>query len=175
MGAGCLFVGRADHDEGAGGPTGRSRQAADGDGHGRGEVEHVDRATTPDLTVDQVAPEGIAGPASGGGDHVEVTHQRQGRSRRVSPLEPHDDRPPPWGGLEGLQFDARAGQVLDQHIGVAHLVAGADVSVVHAGVADQLLQEVGDLVGLGRGGHRRPILGGVSSRGARQGGWAVLD
>ena len=51
-------------------PSGRNPESAsrcDGDGHRRGEVEHVDRAAAPDLAVDELAAERIAAPAVGVG------------------------------------------------------------------------------------------------------------
>ena len=68
-------------------------------------------------------------------------------------LDARDQARPTGCGLVALDVDARAGQVGLEQIGAAHLAPGGRRAVVHARVADQVLQEVGDL---GRDLRHRP-------------------
>ena len=135
----------------------RGRQPAPGqrlerDGLGGGEVQHVDRAAAPHLAVHQLAAEGIARPVLGRHGHdVGVAHQAQRRRRRVGALDAGDEagaagRPV---GLVDLDVEAAALQVGAQHVAGAHLLAGGDGAVVHALVADELLQQLHGLAGQG--------------------------
>ena len=60
VGAAGLLVGDGEEDEVAAGPEARRGQMRHRHGHRRGEVQHVDRAATPDLAVDELAAEGVA-------------------------------------------------------------------------------------------------------------------
>ena len=118
-------------------------QVPEGDGHRRGDVEHVDRAAAPHLAVDQLAAERVAGPPVGiGGDDVRVAHQAERRGRGIAALDAGHDRPTAGTGVEPLDPVPRAGQLVGQQIGAADLLPGIRRTVVDAPVADQRLQQL---------------------------------
>ena len=135
-------------------PSGRNPvggQAAGGDGHRRGEVEHVDGAAPPDLAVDQLAAERVAPPPVGGDRHdVGVAHEQQGRRVGPPPLDPGHQAGSARGRLEALDVQARAVEVACQQVRAADLATRRARAVVDARVADEVLQQVGDLGGRGR-------------------------
>jgi hypothetical protein len=69
------------------------------DGHGGGEVQHVDGATAPDDAVHQLAREGIALPARrADGHYVGVAHEKQRGRLLVAALDPRDQAHAAGGG-----------------------------------------------------------------------------
>ena len=75
-----LLVGDAEVDQVALRAGTLRGQVPERDRHRRREVEHVDRAATPHLAVDQLAPERIVAPALGADRHdIGVAHQAQRR------------------------------------------------------------------------------------------------
>src|SRR5207245_6150123 len=58
-----------------------------------------------------------------------------------------DQRRAPWHRLVGLELEAGATEVVAQQVDAAHLLARRVGAVVDTGVADQLLQQRGDLGG----------------------------
>ena len=132
-------------------PFGRNplaREPLGGDGHRRGEVEHVDGAASPHLAVDQLAAEGIVAPAVGVHRHdVGVPHQEQRGRGRVAALDARDEARASGRGFEALAVEPVAFEVGLQQIRAAHLVTRRFGAVVHARVADEVLQQIGHLVG----------------------------
>ncbi len=57
-----LLVGDGEKEQGASRPEPLFRKPADRDRHRRGLVQHVDRAASPHLTVDELASERVARP-----------------------------------------------------------------------------------------------------------------
>jgi hypothetical protein len=163
-----LLVGDGQVDEGASRPPARESQVLDGHGHGRGEVEHVHRAPAPHLAVDQLGPERIPLPAIGiRGHHVGVAHEHEGRGGRIGSLYPGHQRAAPRLRLVRLEVEALALELRAQQVDAARLLTRRGGAVVDAGVADQSLQEVGDLggrVARGGAGHTWMLRG---SRGCR--------
>ena len=143
-----LLVGDGEEQERAARPAPRRRQASRRHRHRGGEVEHVDGAPTPHHAVDELAAERVALPALGIDRHdVGVAHEHQGRGGRVGALEPGHQRRPPGQRLERLHLHAAAVEVVGEQLGAADLLARIRGAVVDAAVADQPLQQVGDLGG----------------------------
>ncbi len=114
-----------------------SRELANRVGHRRGEVEHVDRAASPDLAVDQLSAERIIAPAVLiYGNDVGVSHQKDGRSVRVGSFDARDEVPASGGRFVALDVDTGSLEEGSEQIDVALFLAGLDRSVVHAAVAD---------------------------------------
>jgi hypothetical protein len=118
------------------------------DRHRGREVEHVDSASSPHLAVDELAAEGVPAPSVGvDGHHVGVAHEEQPGRRRVAPLDPGEDARAAGVGLVAGDVAPGPLELAGQQVGVAGLVAGVGRAVVHAGVADERLQQLGDLAG----------------------------
>ena len=143
-----LLVGHADEQQVPLGTEPLDRQVADGDGHGRRQVEHVDRAAPPHLPVDELAPEGVVRPVLGvGRHHVGVAEQGQRGSVAAPPLDAGHHGGAPRERLVLLEVEAGPLEDRPQGVGVAPLVPGLRRAVVHAGVPDHLLEEFGRLAG----------------------------
>ena len=83
-----------------------------------------------------------------GRHHVGVPEQGEGRCRRVACRRAWPPaRSGPGCGLVGLHFHARPLEVVLEEVGAALLLARARRAVVDAAVPDQVLEEVGGLVG----------------------------
>ena len=118
------------------------------DRHGRGEVEHVDGSAPPHLAVDDLAAERVVAPTVlGDGHDVGVAHQQQRRRGRVGALDAGDEVCPAGDGLEALEVESGALEVGGEDVGARGLAAGLLGAVVHAAIADQLLQELGHFPG----------------------------
>jgi hypothetical protein len=106
VGATGFLVGDGEVDQIALGAEPRAYEVAEGDGHRRREVEHVDRATAPHLAVDQLAAERVAAPAGlVDRHHVGVAHQAEARRVGVGALDPGDERRPTRGWLVLLEVE----------------------------------------------------------------------
>ena len=151
--AGRLLVGdRGVHERPARPETAR-QQPSQRDGHGSGEIQHVHGAASPDDAVLERRRERIVRPpVRVHRHHVGMSHEEQARRLRVAPLEPHDQAFAAGQRGEPAQRDARRVEVVLEKIRAAGLVAGLGRPVVHAFVADEPLEKVGDLGG-GIGGH----------------------
>ena len=107
VGRARLLVGDAEVDQVTLRAESRVGQVAERDGHRRGEVEHVDRATAPDLSVYELPSEGVARPpVRVDRNDIGVAHQAQGRRIGIAPLDPSDQRRPVGCGLERLDVDS---------------------------------------------------------------------
>ena len=142
-----LLVGHAEEHKR---PLGREpgvREVACRHGHGCGEAEHVDRTAPPDLAVDEFATERVLAPAVGERRHdVGVPHEAHRRCVGVAALDAGDDR---VAALHcGEPFDLQPGSFehAGEEVGVARLLTALPRAVVDAGVADQVLQQLGGLV-----------------------------
>ncbi len=83
------------------------------------------------------------------GHDVGVAHEAERRRGGIGALDAGDEaraagRPV---RLVHVDVEAAAVQVGAQHVAGAHLLAGADAAVVHAPIADQLLQQLDRLRG----------------------------
>ena len=130
-----------------------------------GEVEHVEGAAPPHLAVHELASEGIARPVLGGHrHHVGVPHEAEGGRSGIRALDARDQALAPGSalGLVDLDVEPALAEVGSDEIAVAHLLAGFHGAVVHARVADHLLQELHRLVGEGvvHGGRHHSIVWG---------------
>ncbi len=138
-----LLVGDAEVDQRPLRAEALGGQAAERDGHRRRDVEHVDGSAPPHLTVDDLTTERVLRPTVGvDGHHVGVAHQAQRRRRRITALDPGDDRGPARVTLVAGDFEAGTFEVGLQEVGVAGLPAGVGGAIVDAGVADELLQQL---------------------------------
>ena len=116
----------------------------------RRDVQHVERASAPHLALHQLAAERIARPRGGvHRHHIGVAHQAQRRRRRIGALDAGHQAGAARGvvRLIDLDVEATALQVRLEHVAGLHLLAGGDGAVVHALVADELLQELDGLAG----------------------------
>ena len=151
-GAARLLVGAGEVDEGPPRPP-PARPAGERlerDRLGGGEVQHVDRAAAPDLAVDQLAAERVARPGLGiDGHDVGVAHQAEGRGLRVGALDAGHQAGAARRVLRRVHLEVQSAalEVAAQGVAVAHLLARQDGAVVHAPVADHLLQELDGLAG----------------------------
>ena len=137
-----LFIGDGEEDEVAREAGAGSGDRPGDDRHRGGEVEHVDGTAAPDLVVDHLAAEGILVPAVGADRYdIGVAVETQTRRVGIGPLDPGDERRPPRGGVVLLHLDAGPLEIGGENIGVADLLARIHVPVVHAGVADQGLEQ----------------------------------
>ena len=126
----------------------RRREVLERDRHGGSEVEHVDGSATPHLAVDDLAPERVVAPAVlGDGHDVGVAHQQERRGGRVGALDSGDQVCPAGDGLEALEVEPGAFEVGGEDIGARRLAARLLGAVVHASIADELLQELGHFPG----------------------------
>jgi len=142
VGAAVLLVGHGKEDQVAAGTKARIRQASERHGLRGGEVQHVDGTTTPDLAVDQLGAERVSRPAVRvHGHHVGVAHQAQRGCTGVRALDTGHQRDPPRRGFIALDVEARCREVALERVRVADLLARLGGAVVHAGVADQLLEQ----------------------------------
>ena len=93
MGAERFLVGDRGQDERASGTKAAAGEASEGDGHGSGEVQHVDGAPAPDLTVDELTAERVAAPCGGVHRHdVGVAEVAQRRSVGLASVNARDQR-----------------------------------------------------------------------------------
>ncbi len=116
--------------------------------HRRREVEHVDRAPTPHLAVDELAAEGVVAPALGvGRHHVGVAHEQQARCARVASFDAHGEALASVHRLVGLAVEARMIEVGGQRVYASILMPTRNASIVHALVPDEVLQQVGHVGG----------------------------
>lgn len=103
----ALLVGHRGEDQRALRAKPAPGEVSHGERHGDGLVEHVDRATPPHLTADQLTTEGVVLPAVAvGGDHIGVGDQRQRRRRSVRSLDAGHHRRPAAGRLDQLDLEA---------------------------------------------------------------------
>ena len=97
VGAEGLLVGHGQVDERAVWPEARLRQPLRGDGHRGGEVQHVDRASTPHLrapvlVVDEFTAERISLPSFDvDRNNIGVTHQQQRRRGGIAAFDASDE------------------------------------------------------------------------------------
>src|SRR5438445_5071734 len=115
-----------------------------------GEIQHVDCPAPPHLAVDELPPERIARPVRRRHGHdVGVAHETQSRRGGVGALDAGDETDAAGRavGFVDVDVEAAALEVGPQQIAVALLLARGDGAVVHALVADQLLQELDGLRG----------------------------
>ena len=153
-------------------PSGRKPvvgQPAGGHRHRGGEVQHVDRATAPDLAVDELAAERVVLPALG----ADRARRRCGPSAAATAPRGRDPRC----GRRGWSGRARARSAARSSPGPSSTWVSTSalrtswpdstLAVVHALVADERLQQLGDLagqlVGHGTTDPRRPLRG-IASR-----------
>ncbi len=147
-----LLVGHAEVDEVALGPEAFRGEAAEGDGHRRGQVQHVDRPAAPHLAVDHLAGERIVPPPVGvHRHHIGVGHEAQRWRVRIGPFDPGDQRVTSRSRGEAFDLEPCTFEVLHEQVGVPRLLAGVGRAVVDAFVADQRLQQfrgrAGELIG----------------------------
>ena len=128
-----------------------------GDCHGRGEIQHVHCAAAPHHAVDELAAEGIVSPPVGvDRDDVGVAEQQERGCGWVRSLDAGDQVVPARRRLVALQLQSGALQIGFQQRGAANLPPRLGPAVVHASIADELLQKVRDLSGRVR--HFDPVL-----------------
>ena len=141
------------------GPEPAGGEGPHGDRHRGGEVEHVDGAPAPDLAVDQLAAERVAPPpVRVDGHDVGVAHQEQRRRVGVAALDAGDEAGPTRRRLVALDVQTRAVEVTCQQVRAADLAPRFARAVVDARVADEVLQQVGDLGGrIGHGTARSGV------------------
>ena len=148
-----LFVGHREVDDVAGIPLAGSNDLAERNQHRRGQVQHVDRTTTPHLVdavgrCDQLASERVVGPAVGVGGHdIGMGTQAQVGGVGVGALVAGDERDSAGFGLEQLKVHAVALEFVAEQFGAADLVARFGRAVVDALVSDQRLQQLDGLTG----------------------------
>ena len=147
-----FLVGAGEVDEGAPRPPAALGQRLERDRLRGGEVQHVHRAPSPHLALHELACEGIARPRRGRhGHHVGMAHQAEGGRGGIAPLDTgHEARASrrPVGFVD-LEVEAAPFEVGPEEIGGAHLLSGFDGAVVHALIADHLLEELDGLSGQG--------------------------
>ena len=133
-------------DERALRPEAAVKKALQRDGHRRGDVEHVDGAAPPYLAVDELAGERIVLPArTRDGHDIGVAHEVKARRVLVGPLDAHDEAASPRRRLVPLHLDARCREIGRKEVRAPYLVTGGWRAVVHALIADELLEEIGGL------------------------------
>ena len=148
VGAQGLLVGDGQVHQVAGRAEAGRRQVLERHRHRRGEVQHVDRAAAPHLAVDELAAERVAPPAVGVDRHdVGVTHEHQRGRGGIGALDARHQAGPPGHGLVALDVEPGVTEVRLQRVDAAGLAARRRGAVVDAGVADELLEQVGDLGG----------------------------
>ena len=112
-------------------------------GHRGGEVQHVDRPTTPNLAVDDLSAEGIVAPSVRGDRHdIGVAHEAQAGRRRIGALDPCDHRPAAGRGSVGFEGQPWAFEGPDQRIGVARLMPRIRGPIVDASVPNHRLKKL---------------------------------
>ena len=108
-------------------PFGRkpvARQSLGGHRHRRGEVEHVDRAASPHLAVDELTAEGIVPPSVGVRGHdVGVPHQQQRGRGRIGAFDARDEARSSGSGLVALDVETVTFEVRLEQIRAAHLLS----------------------------------------------------
>ena len=138
-----FLVGNCEVDQGALGSKPALREVAKRDRLGGGLVEHVERATTPDFTVDQLATEWVAAPSVAvHRHHVGVSHQTHRRCGRVGAFHASDQGRAARARLVRGQLDAGSFEVGAKQIDIAHLATGIRRPVVDAFGANQSLQQL---------------------------------
>ena len=146
----CLFVGYGEEDEVARISVFPGCKAFEYRRHCCGLVEHVDGSASPHEPIAAFPGKGINAPAIAiDGNDIGMPHQHEGWSvaRSRYPIEDaHSSRM----RLAALTGDS---EVCIERIDGPHLATRAGCAVVHAGVADQLLEEFGDFT---RGDHPGP-------------------
>ena len=142
-----LLVGHRQVHERALGAEPAAGEVLRGHGHRRREVEHVDGAAAPHLAVDELAAERVVAPSIRVRGHdVRVTHQQQRRRVGIGALDARDEAGATGRRLVALEGEARTFEVRREQVRAAHLLPRLPRAVVHARVADEVLQEVGDLL-----------------------------
>ena len=93
MGAERFLIGDRSQDECAARTEAAPGETPESDGHGGGEVQHVDGTPAPDLPVDELTAEGVATPAVGVHRHdVGVAEVAEGRRAGVASFDPCHER-----------------------------------------------------------------------------------
>jgi hypothetical protein len=142
-----LLVGDREVDQGSLGTEAASSQATDGDGLRRGEVQHVDRAASPDEPVGDLGRERVSRPpVRVDRNHVGVSHQQQRGRGRIAALDAHHEALTSRLWLVDLVV-THTGEVPGEEVDAAVLLARRGLAVVDAMVADQQRKEFGDLGG----------------------------
>ena len=129
-------VGRGHQGEAPIGPEAVGRQSTEGDGHGRQGAEGVQRPTTAQHAVDDVAGEGRERPGRlVDGPHVQARLEDQPGGRLPGPArQPGHDAGPAGRGLDDLDIEADAIEEGRQGGCVARLSTGPVAPLVDAGV-----------------------------------------
>ena len=93
MGAEGFLVGDRRQDQCATGTEAAPGEAPESDGHGGGDVQHVDGAPAPDLPVDELAAERVAAPGVRVHRHdVGVAEVAERRRAGVASFDPRHER-----------------------------------------------------------------------------------
>ena len=143
-----LLVGDREVDERAPRCEAGPSEVAERDRHRRSQVEHVDRAASPHVAVDDLARKRVALPTIRVDRHdIGMAHQQQRRRVRVAALDARDEVLA--AGLRGkaLELETGVAEVLREHVRAAALEARLGRSVVDARVADQVREKVARLFG----------------------------
>ena len=140
-----LLVGGEREQQVAGRPYALPGERGEGHGRRRDVALHVERPTTPDLAVDEVARPRVAFPLVWvGEDSVRVRHQEQ--ARPVATGQARDEVGAIRRPREELARNAVPGEVVAEQLRGPRLVAGR----VDRVEPDELLQELGDLLAEGQ-------------------------
>ena len=112
-----LFISNAEIDEVAFGAKAFVGELTENDGHRGGEIEHVDRASPPDLAVDDLCSKRVVRPTVDiDRDDVGMAHQAQRRSVRIRSGDSSNHRVAAWTRRVGLDVDTGAFEVADQQV-----------------------------------------------------------
>ena len=146
---------------------GAASDLAGDDGHRRGQVEHVDRATPPHDAVLDLGAEGIARPLGlVDGHDVRVPHEGQGRAGAAGVRALHRDHEGRATRVRGDAFDGhgQAREEILEKVGGALLSSRVGGQVVDAAQAHQAPQQVGGLFAQRLRAHVLPFRAGASAR-----------
>ena len=90
--ASCFFVGHTKEDQITFGSKSRGRQVFKGNSHASGLAQHIDGASAPDLTINELTCKRITTPARRCHRHnVGVSHQAQRRGVGIAAFDPRHD------------------------------------------------------------------------------------
>ena len=108
--------------------------------------EHLQRRPFAIAKDEHRAGERIVLPArTRDGHDIGVAHEVKARRVLVGPLDAHDEAASPRRRLVPLHLDARYREIGRKEVRAPYLVTGGWRAVVHALIADELLEEIGGL------------------------------